>query len=317
MTNAGRSFVVDGAAELAPRLAHCALRYVLTDDLTRLCAELGFSTEDQLTQCLDLVRLPAESLWIEWNEAAELAGCREFFREAPLEVSAPGARAGMHVRSSSEGRRALVRFVWSYDGEPVISPFEAAIDFADHPFRQCALGDLLQGGWVAVSDSCPAVAELLTVARFRLEPTWADYYRNAVPSPVEAAAVRASLGGPARSIPLLVAFLLLLNSREGVNVRSVDWKTLNRKRVKNGRPPLLSHVEAALALNLPNECRSMPSEKCAHARFGPRRHHVRGHLVRRSNRVYWRRPHVRGSVWQGEVRSRTVTLSFDAAVISS
>jgi hypothetical protein len=45
-------------------------------------------------------------------------------------------------------------------------------------------------------------------------------------------------------------------------------------------------------------------------RQSPRLHHVRGHLVRRDHRVFWRIPHLRGSGFRGAVRSRTVCLSF-------
>jgi hypothetical protein len=37
---------------------------------------------------------------------------------------------------------------------------------------------------------------------------------------------------------------------------------------------------------------------------------VRGHLVRREDRVFWRVPHLRGSAARGMVRSRTVCLSI-------
>jgi hypothetical protein len=37
-------------------------------------------------------------------------------------------------------------------------------------------------------------------------------------------------------------------------------------------------------------------------------HHVRGHLVRRYNTVFWRRPHWRGHARLGCVRSRSVEL---------
>jgi hypothetical protein len=41
-----------------------------------------------------------------------------------------------------------------------------------------------------------------------------------------------------------------------------------------------------------------------------RLHHVRGHLVRREDRIFWRMAHLRGQALQGLVRSRTVCLSF-------
>jgi hypothetical protein len=46
------------------------------------------------------------------------------------------------------------------------------------------------------------------------------------------------------------------------------------------------------------------------SRRPPRLHHVRGHLVRREDRVFWRMAHLRGHALEGLVRSRTVCLSF-------
>jgi hypothetical protein len=37
---------------------------------------------------------------------------------------------------------------------------------------------------------------------------------------------------------------------------------------------------------------------------------VRGHIVRRGAAVFWRCPHLRGSARLGQVRSRTVMLTF-------
>jgi hypothetical protein len=39
-------------------------------------------------------------------------------------------------------------------------------------------------------------------------------------------------------------------------------------------------------------------------------HHVRGHLVRRDSTVFWRSPHLRGSGRLGQVRTRTIEISY-------
>ncbi len=43
-----------------------------------------------------------------------------------------------------------------------------------------------------------------------------------------------------------------------------------------------------------------------------RRHHVRGHLVRREDSAYWRSPHWRGHVLLGRIERRTVSLTSGA-----
>jgi hypothetical protein len=165
--------------------------------------------------------------------------------------------------------------------------------------------------WLEVTEDLPAVAQLLDCTRFRLESSWADYYERAAISQGQGRrAMHDGLAGIARDVPVLLAFLLLLTSREGVVVRPVDRDALNRKRVRNGRTPLLNHVEASFALQA--EAHGALSHESGYSgRFAPRRHHVRGHLVRRRNQVFWRRPHFRGSAFHGRVLSRTVSLSFE------
>ena len=48
----------------------------------------------------------------------------------------------------------------------------------------------------------------------------------------------------------------------------------------------------------------------ANRRRGPGLHHVRSHIARRGDKVFWRVPHLRGNARLGVVRSRTVQLSF-------
>jgi hypothetical protein len=87
----------------------------------------------------------------------------------------------------------------------------------------------------------------------------------------------------------------------------VSRAVLNHKRGRRGQQPLLDHLEAHASLYPAGSDR--PSVERT-GRCAPRLHHVRGHLVRRDNVVYWRTPHLRGSASRGVVRSRTVRLSF-------
>ena len=57
---------LDNAAECAPAVAAAPIRFVLSDDLTRLCAALAYSKGARTLDCADLVRVPAETVWVEW-----------------------------------------------------------------------------------------------------------------------------------------------------------------------------------------------------------------------------------------------------------
>ena len=67
-TDPTRPFEVTGASAFASQVERCPLRFVLGDDLTRASAELAFADGARLAGCLDLLRMPATSLWIEWND---------------------------------------------------------------------------------------------------------------------------------------------------------------------------------------------------------------------------------------------------------
>ena len=300
---------LQAALDLAPQVLACPLRYVLTDELAFLCAELAYCSGDRLARCLDLVRFPASQLWIEWAERPALEGTAGFFGAAAAAEAEPGRRVGILLRSAQNGTQAVLHAVWSDQEQAIACPMEAVIDLRGVGFRAPAAESPYRE-WISVTETVPALAQLLDCARFRFESSWAAYYARVADSrELGASLVRDGLAGIARDVPMVMAFLLLLASREGVALRPVSWEALNYKRARAGRAPLLNHVEAALALQC--QAAAQPPRSECRGRFGPRRHHVRGHLVRRHNRVFWRRPHFRGNEFQGSVLTRTVRLSFE------
>jgi len=146
--------------------------------------------------------------------------------------------------------------------------------------------------------------------RYRYEPSWARYYERArLPPLSEAALAQHALGTIAVDIPMMLAFFLLLSTRDGLPRRVQSLDKLNRARARSGKAPLLDHIEVcAPVLPEPDALRGEDSQS---GRRSPRLHHVRGHLVRRGNQLFWRVPHLRGCAHSGVVRSRTVTWTID------
>ncbi len=58
-----------GAERFAESVRACPVRYVLADELVRYATQLAFSNGDRLTSCMDLIRVPTQSIWIEWMVA--------------------------------------------------------------------------------------------------------------------------------------------------------------------------------------------------------------------------------------------------------
>jgi hypothetical protein len=275
-----------------------------------MCTELAFSEGDRLASCLDLIHLPETTLWVEWSDAA---------RQDALAGTTPGqtqdgpvtGRAGVLLTATPNGRRGQLRTFWSEDRSegPTLAPMETYVDLDGAWAAEDQVPNVFEGGWVRISDpGDPGVDAVFDCLRFRFDPQWAAYYSKASIGQNRAQILRASLASVSRDVPMLLAFFLVLSSRNSLPRRVIDFSRLNRKRLSRGKTPLLDHVEVCAPLELFADGESSTPE--LPTRASPRLHRVRGHLVRRGNTVTWRKPHARGSARRGVVLSRTVTFSF-------
>jgi hypothetical protein len=194
--------------------------------------------------------------------------------------------------------------------EVEVSPLETHIDLRGDFAEASDMPGVLSGGFAGVTDEAdPAMASLFDHVRFRFDERWAAYYRAAAGDLRDRReVVRASLAAVARDVPLLLAFFLLLSAKDATRSIPVSRAVINRKRQAHGRSALLDHIEVRASLDAVHEADAADAD--VSGRQSPRLHHVRGHLVRRDNRVFWRVPHLRGSGLRGMVRSRTVCLAF-------
>ena len=312
----GRITILNNAAECADRVAACRVRYVLSDDLTQLCADLAYSKGARAVACADLLHVPAETLWVEW--------CNEPWQNALQRYGFPLVDGGCHwvgrrgalVQASRDGRRGLVRTLWTEDQEQDVlaSSIEAFFDFDTLEGEEPEPPDRRAGQTISVYDSArPGDDVLARCFRFRYERTWSEYYAHAGLSGEQREAIwRHALGTIALDVPMLLTFFLLLASRSGLPRCPQTLERLNRARRKAGKPTLLDHVQVRAPLLPEYQGTSGPPHHSA--RRGPRLHYVRGHLVRRGNQLFWRVPHLRGSARSGIVRTRTVVWTFDSTV---
>jgi len=309
-----RVFRLNNAADFARLVASCPIRYVLADDLTRLCADLAYSKGARAVTCSDLLRVPATSLWLEWcNDPWQRALERYGFPRACQGHQRTGRR-GVLLQAARDGRRGVARTFWTLGAElgVMASSVEAYFDF-DAEGEVCVPDDGQQRREpMRVHDEAHEGRDdvLARCFGFRYERSWANYYGSAGLSEAERARLwRHALGTIAMDMPMLLAFFLLLSTRGGLPQQARENLRLNRTRRKEGRPPLLEHVEVRAPL-LPEY---VPYRDCEsrRTRHGPRLHHVRGHLVRRGSQLFWRVPHLRGSARAGSVQSRTVVWTFE------
>ena len=311
-----RPIVMTGPRDFADQIAQCPLRFVIADNLTRASAELAFADGDRLAGCLDLLGFPAELLWVEWSDAIHQQVMCQCDIVAQKDSNAQGRQVGVLLQAELGGRSAMARTFWNVPGaeaEVLMSPLETYISLDERFEPDVKVERMLLGEYASVHCADPGVADLLERVRFQFDRQWCDYYRN---NPLDAESrekvARRSLAGVAHDIPLLLAFLLLLNAKGATRAIAVQRDKLNRKRSAKHHPPLLDHIEVHAALPA-YASGSSNDESDTITRRSPRLHHVRGHVVRRENRVFWRTPHLRGNARQGVVRSRTVCLSFSSS----
>jgi hypothetical protein len=298
-------------SDFAQEVLGCPLRLILTDDLIRCSTALGFADGDRVAGCSDLIRVPSERLWVEWNDLPRKA-CLQQIAQLPPANGEPARRAGALIRAHADGRSGEVRTFWSTPDDRVYCAALVAEFDLDTEIRTAATTDpsVFDGGYsgVALADE-PAIDALLKHIRFRFERPWLDYYRAAgLPNSEQGSVLRTALATSAFDLPMLFALFLLMSAKDGARRQPVNLDRLNRSRRAAGKFPLLDHVEvsSSIASQHFNAARACEGD----SRLGRRLHHVRGHLARRGHTIYWRSPHLRGSARLGVIKTRTVELAF-------
>jgi hypothetical protein len=240
---------LNGVADYADQVLRCPTRYVLSDDLTRLCTALAYSRGARSLACADLLHVPAEWVWVEWCEAPWRAELKRYgFRSVEDSVPISGRRGAL-IRSSVKGRRGQIKTFWTNGLDVIASSMEAYFDFDTPDGEAPDPPDNEATPVITVFDAALRRADILRRCfRFRFERTWADYYARASLSPMQMDAVaRHALGTIAIDIPVLLTFLVLLMTRPGIPRRPLMLERLNRARSKAGEAAALAACRGILA----------------------------------------------------------------------
>jgi hypothetical protein len=300
-----------GAHHFADAVRTCPLRLVLADDLIQYTTRLAYVEGERLSGCLDLIHVPSQQLWLEWLEATRQSTLRGVPAYAGARCSNV-RRTGVLITADPAGRAGTMRTFWSTQKEQVYSAAlltDFDLDRVTRPIFD--VGAVFNGAAFGVVIPVDAVLDqLLSHVCFRLDPAWADYYRAAnLTESQQLLVLREVLGTMAFDMPMILALFLLFSAKDGLRRRAADLECLNRARRCSGKRALLEHIEVRAPIAVGYQG---PETRAANAnrRRGPRLHHVRGHIARRGDKMFWRVPHLRGSARLGVVQSRTVQLSF-------
>jgi len=301
-----------GSGQLAASIEECPLRYVLRDDVTELCTKLAFEEDTILGSSIELLRVPASRLWVEFASHARHKVFSSLNRLSDGLEHDQDQRIGLLIASDRDGRKGQIDVFWeNLSGlGPDLAPFRIDFDFDDETLSSVAnlSGDATELG-IEIPDH-RMLNPLYRHVRFELRQQWHNYYRQRAASEsrfreVLHAAVKPLL----EDVPFFATFCLLLISRDALREQHSDRARLNKSRAKRGRAPLLDHVELTINLG-EHEHPERTSE--GGERTSPRLHFVRGHLVRRGDSIHWRTSHMRGTPVIGSIRCRTVTLRVAA-----
>ena len=306
-TDDGRIHTLRSAVELAKDVATAPLRYVLDDASVRMISECAYDQNSMLGSAVDLFRVPADRLWIEWSDEASVQYLIKHGHSLVTDHQRAPRKVGVLIDSDESGRSGQVRMTWlGESGEVEVSPLVTEFDF-DHPISLSQAQPESTVRYVHIQ-GLEALDPFFACLRFRMEPCWEQYYRTYSPSDnAFENTVNRAVTYVSGDFPFAAAFLLMLSTRTAFEERETGFRKLNNKRAKRGKSPLLDHVEIRLNLT--------PSERSGGFGGGskstPRLHHVSGHLVRRGETLFWRRSHLRGSPSQGAVLSKTVAVTAD------
>ncbi|MCW3846953.1 hypothetical protein OF829_06850 [Sphingomonas sp. LB-2] len=286
----GRVHSVPGPADLAADVRACSTRYVLDATVRDTCLELLCNRAEVIRLEDRCYRIPHEALWIEWTDPA-----------------GAGKRAGVMVLADDEtGRRGIMH---SFSQDAASRPWAAqivfAFDFDNELSDQRALCGL---GFGEVRDP-QAVERMFRHGMGRIDHRWLAYFRASGGLPPDA--LQQMLRSVAPDFGMLCAFLLLLSLECAVAQPRAGLDKINRARARTGKSLLLDHVEVSLRLAAVGE----HGFGVGSSRSAARLHQVRGHLVRRAGKTFWRNYHLRGDAAMGVIASRTVRVSGNGAAL--
>jgi hypothetical protein len=302
---------LSGAMDAAADIERCPIRYVLDDGLVSVCTDLAYSSGTTIMECADLIHVPAQNIWVEWCNMPWMHALSRNGLNGGRDDVSPSGRYGMLIRASSDGRRGAMRAFWS-EGDRDLDVHASATQARFYLDDVAPLAPADEPGVLRVSAPTMDPQGILNRCfHFEFEESWARYYRRCAPlASQQIEILQQSTGVVALAVPVLLAFFLLLTTRAGLPQQESRLQQLNRARTQRGRAPLAEHISVSAPV-LPPYREAQFEAAAAGVRRHPRLHHVRGHLVRRNDRLIWRVPHLRGRPHAGVLKSRTVEWRFD------
>lgn len=286
---------VPGPRELAADVRACSTRYVLDATVRDTCLELICNRAEAIRLEDPCYRIPHQAMWVEWTDLVGAGGT-------------PSQRAGVLILAGDEtGRRGTMHsFSQDARGKPWAAQVFFHFDFDNILSDEDALCGIR-------FDEVRDPDEVMRIFRHgmgQIDRRWLAFFRGSGGLPREA--LQTMMRATIPDFGMLCAFLLLLSLECAVAQPRPGLAKINRARSRTGRSLLLDHLEVSLRLAAVGEGGGYGAGS---GRAISRLHQVRGHLVRRAGKTFWRMHHLRGDAAMGVVASRTVRVSGNGAAL--
>ena len=278
-------FKLFGLLEAKADLRDCHSRYILDRESSRQCSDLVNNAHAMFDPTDPFLRVAAERMWVEfYSDPVDPAIGEKQSRVGALIVANPSGRCG-RIQGFYEGKDGPLIDYGSvlFDLDKELTPSDCSFHM-----RQATLTHLN-----------PLFDHALLVVRPECRALLLDH-----PPPVQAELSRRLAEGCWYLLPVILAFSIMLNSRGILRRQSTSAGKTDQQAAKANKRALLDHIEIRMDLDFSYAC--LDKQRINGTRSPPRPHYVRGHVVRRAGKTFWRSSHLRGDVDQPVV-PRTVT----------
>lgn len=277
-----------GVGHLAEAIAELPVRYTLREEVSEWCFKIVRSADAFLDPDNPLLRMPLPQFWLEF----------------PQEES--GLKMGLLIRSHACGRSGTITSWWEApSGIPDINIAEIEFDLDSPPSNRDGIG--LRHSFR--NADVPQLDELLSHAVATLDPSWAVHLASQGAGELQAW-VRSAVARAWYALPMALAFATVLQSATPLALRPSDRgpsTQVESRRRRPGQGRQLTHVQVTLDLGQGEAVVDDHHNDHGSSRRSPRLHQVRGHVVNRNGKRFWRAPHLRGDASKLTVR-RDVTV---------
>jgi hypothetical protein len=296
---AGRIHAVPGPAELAEDVRGCGSRYVLDDSVRDTCLELLCGRPEVIQLADHCYRLPHEAMWIEWTDPHVVPGS-----------SAGSQRAGVLVLADECGRRGTL---YSFSQDELGRPWTGQVFFLFDFDQEISAEDALCGISLGDVGNPDEIKRIFRHGMPRIDNRWLDFFRASGGLPGDS--LQRLMYAALPDFGMLCAFLLLLSLECAATQPRQGLDKINRARARSGKTLLLDHLE--VNMRLAGGASGEGGGGHRGDRSAPRLHQVRGHLVRRGGKTFWRMHHLRGDAAQGIIASRMARVGGNGAMLRS